>query len=124
MTVLLVVRIVFTVVLVLHGVAALWFSAALLRLQYTEHRELWEADGRPIVTFFHPPEVGWGPAAAPSQFAGMAVLFSWMFSAPEWVRDDERASSLLWWARATALVWNLGFFPMVFAWWPAFSALP
>lgn len=63
----------------------------LLRLQYEEHREAWEQDGRPSGAFWRPKE----PRGLRSWLAFQRTYFKWTWKTPEWARDDAKALRLL-----------------------------
>jgi len=83
----------------------------LVWLEYLSYRSNWEADGKPHGFFWVPPESrfagGWlvrfGSSAAQRRKS-----FAWLFSTPEWMREDERALRLVFWLRILVLSWNVG----------------
>jgi hypothetical protein len=61
---------------------------AVLRVQHSRYRDLWEKDGKPHGFFFHPSGSSW---------VAMQVRFLVInFSTPDWLRSEER---LLRWMR-------------------------
>ncbi len=69
----------------------------LIRLEYDQHRPLWEKDGQPRPMFWVPPEtvVGGWYVTYRSGRAFHLVSWRWLFSTPEWAREHESARSLL-----------------------------
>ena len=98
--------------------AALVVFDRLVRIEYTEHRLSWEADGKPYGFFWVPAESkmagGWLVSFG-GGFARNRCIFGWLFSTPEWMRRDERALRLVSWLRVLVLSWNVGILGAVVA---------
>lgn len=81
----------------------------LVWLEYHSYRSNWEADGRPHGFFWVPSEVkrlgGWAVSMR-SDFASKRCSYVWLFSTPDWVRNDQKAKHLLYWLRILAVIWN------------------
>jgi len=90
---------------------AFWTFDQLVRLEYHSYRMNWEADGKPYGFFFVPAECkarGGLIVSFRSSFASHRCAFGWLFSTPQWVKDDAKAKRLLLWMRVTVIVWNVG----------------
>ncbi|HSB03244.1 MAG TPA: hypothetical protein VLE49_21520 [Anaerolineales bacterium] len=70
----------------------------LVRLEYHSYPSDWEKDGRPRGFFWFPS--GW---------RGSNASLIWLFSTPEWVRNDEKAKKLIRRLRILVLIWNGSF---------------
>ena len=83
----------------------------LVRLEYESHRRHWDADGQPHGFFWVPPEVkkfgGW-VIKGRSSIASRRCALVWLFSTPDWVRQDPIAKRLLFGLRFFVGVWNAG----------------
>ena len=99
-------------------IAAFIVFDRLVRLEYSDHRRAWEADGRPHGFFWVPREVtfagGWLVSLG-SSAARMRKSYVWLFSTPDWVRTDNNARRLLYWLRILVLTWNIGLIAAVLA---------
>ncbi len=100
--------------LALIGIALLPFLIAsfvaftsLVKWEYANHRQEWEADGRPGGIFWMPPVSGFW-ATLRSGFARNVVSLKWLFITPPWARADARAKKLLRRLRICVAVWNCG----------------
>lgn len=90
----------------------------LVRLEYDAHREEWEKDGRPIGTFFTPPEA----KMLTSRFAFYFCKIGWMLSTPEWIREDPTAIRLLRRFRLSIVAAEAGFIFLVYLVWRLVAA--
>ena len=88
---------------------AFYFLDRLLRHEYHFHRDALETDGRPAGYLFHPPEASWFR----SGLAFQRCAFRWLFSTPNWTRNDQIARTLLSRLRWCVLVWNIGILILV-----------
>lgn len=92
-------------------IAAFMVFDQLVSLEYSSYRKNWEADGKPHGFFWVPTESksagGWLVSFG-SSFAFHRCTFGWLFSTPEWMREDEKALRLIFWLRVLVLTWNLG----------------
>jgi hypothetical protein len=79
------------VILVVAAGAGTFVTSQLIELEYTEFREQWLADGRPVG--------GKGSRAEASfwlsGFSRRSVVLQWLLESPAWVQDHMRASQLL-----------------------------
>ena len=68
----------------------------LLRHEYSDHRPIWESDGKPRSIFWTPPEckVGWYITYASGR-AGRALGLKMLFQTPGWVAHHEESLRLL-----------------------------
>jgi hypothetical protein len=69
----------------------------LLRREYSNHRPVWESDGKPRGIFWIPPEVrlgGWYITYASGR-AGRLLGLKWLFRTPHWIADDAELQKLL-----------------------------
>src|ERR1700738_1819217 len=82
----------------------------LVRLEYSSYRGNWEADGRPHGFFWVPAESrsigGW--VGLGSSVAFHRCIFGWLFSSPDWMRNNDTARGLIFWLRVLVLTWNMG----------------
>jgi hypothetical protein len=89
-------------------IADLFYSFAvfdrLLRAEYELHRPEWERDGRPAGFFWRAPECDFMTSA----FARTRLLFSWLFTTPDWISDSPKLAALLRRQRLAVLIWNVG----------------
>ena len=69
----------------------------------------WENDGKPSLT-----------CGVSGHFTLNLRLLSWLFSTPEWAREDDTALRLLRYIRIGSLVWNIG---MLICFYLAYSEL-
>ena len=69
----------------------------LLRLEYTQHKSKWEADGKPRSVFWVPEEarLGGGYVTYASGHAGHLTRWRWLFRSPEWMREIAGTRGLL-----------------------------
>jgi hypothetical protein len=82
----------------------------LVYIEYKSYRRNWEADGKPHGFFWIPREVtrlGGRIIGVRSSIASQKCAFVWVFSTPNWVRENESASRLLLRFRLLFGVWNL-----------------
>jgi hypothetical protein len=87
----------------------------LVRAEYEQERQAWEADGRPRGFFWSAPECTW----ARSAWARSRLSFVWLFETPPWAATSAACRGQLRRLRICVLVWNvtvLGLL-MVFALW-------
>jgi len=76
----------------------------LVQAEYQEHREAWEADGRPAGFFWRPPEsrfLACGPART-------RLALALLFRTPGWIAASPALTTQLRWHRWLVLVWNVG----------------
>jgi len=68
----------------------------LLRHEYSDHRPIWESDGKPRSIFWTPPEckVGWYITYASGR-AGRALGLKMLFQTPGWVAHHQESLRLL-----------------------------
>jgi hypothetical protein len=68
----------------------------LLRREYSDHRAIWESDGKPRGMFWIPPEckVGWYITYASGR-AGRVLSLKMLFRTPSWVADHVESQKLL-----------------------------
>ena len=95
----------FSVILVL-AVAMLLYSFAmfdrLVRAEYKQDRQAWEADGRPRGFFWRAPECTWFRSA----WAINRLSFVWLFKTPPWAASSVTCRALLRRWRICVLAWN------------------
>ena len=94
----------------------------LVGLEYNSHRAQWEKDGKPRGFFWFPREywrsqnVGWFNNWK-SQYASNWTMqrnhFIWLFSTPEWMKQDEGAQKLVKRFRVLVLIWNGSFLGII-----------
>jgi len=85
----------------------------LVRLEYASHRSAWESDGSPRGFFWSPVEA----TTLRGYVARQRLSLVWLFSTPQWVRQDPGASRLLRRLRGLVLAWNLGIIAAVAVMW-------
>jgi|SRR5215207_2051212 len=105
------------------GLISVLFSAfltfdQLVRLEYNSYRVQWEKDGKPRGFFWFPREywrsqnIGWFNKWK-SQYASNWTMqrnhFTWLFSTPEWMQQDDTAQKLVKHFRVLILIWNGSF---------------
>jgi hypothetical protein len=78
----------------------------LVSLEYSSHRKSWEADGKPRGYFWSPSEIGYFNFS--SGIATQRCSLVWLFSTPEWMRQDVKAKRLIFLMRILVVVWNIG----------------
>jgi len=90
----------------------------LIRLEYNSYRSQWENDGTPRGIFWLPCEywrsqnIGWfstWKSQYKSDWAMQKTHLRWLFSTPQWIKDDEQAKKLLKRERVLVLIWNCTF---------------
>jgi hypothetical protein len=99
----------------------------LIRLEYNSYKAQWENDGRPRGIFWFPPEYwrkqnaswfGRWKSQYKNEWAFQKVALFWVFSTPQWIKDDEKAKNLIRRLRILFLIWNgsllLGFVSIMF----------
>lgn len=69
----------------------------LLRIQYANFRSTWEADGKPRGVLWVPAEarIGRWYVTYASGHSGQLARWRWLFSTPDWARDNENSLVLL-----------------------------
>ena len=75
----------------------------LVQAEYQEHREAWEADGRPAGFFWRPPGSGFlagGPART-------RLALALLFRTPGWIAESPALTAQLRRHRGLVLVWNV-----------------
>ena len=63
----------------------------LLRIEWAEHRDQWESDGRPGGFFWRPQGAAWW---WPGSFARWRAFRHWVSGPRAWIDQDDRASEL------------------------------
>ena len=91
----------------------------LIRLEYNTYRFQWETDGKPQGFFWFPREYWrnqnlslldkW-KSQYKSGWATQKVHLLWLFSTPQWIKNDDKAKKLLKRMRVFVLIWNGSFF--------------
>ena len=69
----------------------------LLHREYSDHRLIWEADGKPRGMFWIPPEAKlrkWYITYASGR-AGRVLGLKWLFRTPDWIAHDAEMQRLL-----------------------------
>jgi len=62
----------------------------LIKYEYGEHRSEWENDGNPCTIFWRPPESNyWLNFSLLSP--GKKIWYKWIFTTPDWIKNDDRA---------------------------------
>jgi hypothetical protein len=83
----------------------------LVRLEYSQYRKAWDADGRPHRFFWVPSECtsagGWLVSLRSSN-AFRRNMFGWLFVTPSWMLTDTRALKRVYLLRALVFIWNFG----------------
>ena len=79
----------------------------LVRLEYSDHRPMWEKDGKPRGVFWRASETRklFGIDIR-SEWAFNRLSFVWLFSTPEWMHSDPRAIRLVNRLRILTFIWN------------------
>jgi hypothetical protein len=69
----------------------------MLRREYSDHRLIWESDGKPRGIFWIPPEAKLGNwyITYASGRAGRALGLKWLFRTPEWIAREADMQKLL-----------------------------
>jgi hypothetical protein len=78
----------------------------LVRAEYESNRVAWEADGKPMNSFFIPPGQSWLDIVRGS-WAWNRVWYVWLFKTPQWVSASIEYRLWLRRLRICVLVWNL-----------------
>jgi hypothetical protein len=81
----------------------------IVRLEYSLHRENWEADGRPYGNVWLPPKTKKGFWYAFGNFSLQYCSWKWLLSTPDWMRGDEKALRLVFWLRTFSLMSIMAF---------------
>jgi len=70
----------------------------IVRRQYSDHRSLWESDGKPHGMFWIPKEsILWGWFVTYSGgHAFRRLTWNWIISTPAWMANDRNTRRLLW----------------------------
>ena len=89
--------------LMIAGMAGVIAFDRLVQLEYRNHREQWEQDGKPWNGLTPPPG-----ASAFDGRAWQRCSLTWLFSTPSWTRSDSVATRLLWLYRGLGIVFNFG----------------
>ena len=76
----------------------------LIRAEYEQHRQFWEADGRPAGFFWRAAECSF----MTSQFAKTRLTLVWLFRTPAWIAGSPVLRTRLRQHRWAVLVWNVG----------------
>jgi len=89
-------------------VCVLYYAFALfdrlLRAEYQEHRQIWEADGRPSGFFWRAQECDF----LRSQLSRMRLSALWLCRTPEWIAGSESLTICLRRLRQVLLIWCAG----------------
>jgi hypothetical protein len=90
--------------LILPWLLAIGFAAVdefvlsrLLRREYSDHRSIWESDGKPRGIFWIPQECvlgGWY-VSYKSGRAGRTLALKWLFQTPHWISQNADSHKLL-----------------------------
>jgi len=78
----------------------------LLRAEYEDQRQIWEADGRPRGYFWRPAECSAFDFLG--QFARVRLSIAWLFRTPSWIAESGPYKVSLRRHRVAVLVWNVG----------------
>ncbi len=92
------------------ALTAFWMFDRLVRLEYASYKESWEEDGRPHGFLFVASEtkaLGGFSVRLGSSLAFLRCFFAWLFEAPEWMRQDQRALRWVFWYRVSVLTFNV-----------------
>ena len=90
----------------------------LIRYEYNSYRTQWENDGTPKGIFWSPREywrsqnTNWFRNLKSQYKSGWAfqkVCLIWLFSTPQWIKNDNKAKKLLKRLRILVLIWNGSF---------------
>jgi hypothetical protein len=76
----------------------------LIRAEYEQHRQIWEADGRPAGFFWRAAECSF----MASHFAKTRLTLVWLFRTPAWIADSPVLRARLRRHRWSVLIWNVG----------------
>lgn len=76
---------------------------ALVKLEHSTYRALWNADRRPRGIFWKP-----GTGLLGGALARDRLFFKWIFVTPSWAAEDEHARRALRRLRLCVFVWNVG----------------
>ena len=88
-------------VFILAGLALFVLFDCIVALEYDDHNESWNLDGKPGGFFWQPSEFSfWTGSMSRSKLASALLA-----KTPDWMRTDQRASRLLFWYR---LCWWVG----------------
>ena len=89
------------------AISALLYSFAmfdrLVRAEYEQDRQAWEADGRPRGFFWRAPECTWFRSA----WAINRLSFVWLFKTPTWAAPSAICRGWLRRLRICVLAWNI-----------------
>ncbi len=90
----------------------------LIRLEHNSYEFQWENDGKPRGFFWFPREywknksTGWfstWKSQYKSDWAMQRANLIWLFSTPQWIKDNEQVKKLLKRVRVLVLIWNCTF---------------
>jgi len=76
----------------------------IIKVQYKENKNEWEASGRPCGFFWKPKEIKWPQG----YIARNRLAFIWLFKTPDWIKNNDRIKKDLSRLRLLVLIWNLG----------------
>src|SRR4051812_39784312 len=76
----------------------------LLRTEYQEFRNAWNADGRPVGFFWRAPECD----RFTSNLARVRLSLAWLFRTPSWISASPALSTQLRRHRWAVFIWNVG----------------
>lgn len=88
-------------------IGSFWTFDKLVRLEYKDHRPMWEKDGMPHGSFWIAPEnrKRFGVDLR-GQWAYGRLNLVWLFSTPGWMREDGQALRLVRRFRILVILWN------------------
>ncbi len=91
--------------------ASFFLYDQLVRLEYEEQRDKWEADGKPMGYFWMPDEAKSFGGLLPKwsrQFTRDTSFLLWLSETPEWMKNEPKALSKLKWCRVLFVVGMMG----------------
>ena len=97
-------------VLIAFLLSAFFAFDQLIRIEYEQHRDAWESDGKPVGFFWRAKEC----SLVGSGGARMWLTVYWLFQTPTWVATSPALQRKLRRLRLSLLVWNAGFITWFF----------
>ncbi len=92
-------------------IAAFIYFDKIVKIEYIHYKNNWEVDGKPYGYFWKPLEtkssLGIG-LSLKSTYAFYRCSLIWLFSTPEWLRNNAEASKYIKYLRISVLIWNIG----------------
>jgi hypothetical protein len=76
----------------------------ILKIQYSEFKSTWEADGRPYGFFWKPKDTQW----LRSSLAKIRISYQWLFRTPHWAQDSKTTRKYFIRFCLLVLCWNVG----------------